>query len=566
MTHFQGALARAASDFSPGSSLNQGSPSNQGGPSNAEPLPPKLPGAFPQGTVQMPSPPASTERRAFDPSFFKSVFNLKEVVCPITLRKTAFWSGYAALSGGLITLEYYTGASRYVVDVIRYTSTALLTIIYGTEPVLSAINLLLAEYPDAAKEIDEESRIIPSPGAEEIALVIPCHNSADVVTKTLTAALKHLKPEQIFVMDNGHSETPSDNTKEVVASIDPRINYLYVPIGNKVIAQYAGTIAAKEFRYILTTDDDVTIPENFDFGTQMINDRIKAVCYPVRAISGDGKPSIWVEWQDIEYQNADLAKLAETDFGGVLYPHGAGSLWDKETLKEVLRRHDTIFYADDIKMGIILQELRKAMVICASSCLKTEAPTTFCGNSDPNLYEQRVRSWDMGRHVYFFKFAKAVFLPGTPRSALGHTYTKGVQILTVISNVADYARIPILAVLIAEPGYWAKVGAFTAASTVPAILWNYVKVANRPDLQSTFRAVSTVSAYKFINSAVSIAGFFRALCIYLPNFQHKPTITELEEQNDPRCVWLEWDQAIDTTPTGLGNNRAPEQPLRRVEE
>ena len=505
-------------------------------------------------------PPAGSEfnapefppRRPFDTEFCLSLLNPTEIFCPVNARKIAHWCGYGLIAAGIWGLDRYTQTFPAIGDAIRYNSTAVLTIMYGTEPVMCALNLLIAQYPEAVEPIDEESRIIPTPGAEDIALVIPCHRSAAVIGGTLRAALHHLKPEQIFVIDNANTKTPPDNTREVVAAIDRKINYVWVPRGNKVVAQYAGSQAAKDFKYILTTDDDVTIPTNFDFGTDLMSEQVKAVCYPVRAIPGDGKSSLLVEWQDLEYAISDLSKAAEDAFGGVLYPHGAGSLWDRETFLEVLRRHDTIFYADDVKMGLILQDLRKSMKICATSFLSTEAPTTLFGNNPPNLYQQRVRSWDMGRHVYFLKFLRTLGKHGPHRTFTGHAYIKTSEVLTVLSSVIDYLRVPVIVVLVAEPTFWVKTAAFTVIGVVPNILWNYVKVAERPDLQSTLRAVSTVWIYKTMESAISVASILRTFVVYLPNAKHKPTIRELERDNDPCCVWLKPDSSSE----GAGDNAA----------
>lgn len=46
----------------------------------------------------------------------------------------------------------------------------------------------------------EAGRRSKNPG---IAIVIPCHNSAKEIERTVRAALEHVLPEQIFVMDNG---------------------------------------------------------------------------------------------------------------------------------------------------------------------------------------------------------------------------------------------------------------------------------------------------------------------------------------------------------------------------
>lgn len=51
---------------------------------------------------------------------------------------------------------------------------------------------------------------------KELAIIIPCHHSANTIESTIASCLKHVKPNQIFIMDNAKSKTPPDNTAEVI--------------------------------------------------------------------------------------------------------------------------------------------------------------------------------------------------------------------------------------------------------------------------------------------------------------------------------------------------------------
>jgi hypothetical protein len=53
------------------------------------------------------------------------------------------------------------------------------------------------------------------PGVEQTALLIPCYKSAGIIKATLEAALKVFPAKNIFVIANGNSELPLDNTEEV---------------------------------------------------------------------------------------------------------------------------------------------------------------------------------------------------------------------------------------------------------------------------------------------------------------------------------------------------------------
>ena len=52
-----------------------------------------------------------------------------------------------------------------------------------------------------------------SSNVKSTALLIPCYKSAEIIGPTLKAALEIFPPENIFVIANGNSETPLDNTR-----------------------------------------------------------------------------------------------------------------------------------------------------------------------------------------------------------------------------------------------------------------------------------------------------------------------------------------------------------------
>ena len=117
---------------------------------------------------------------------------------------------------------------------------------------------------------------------------------------------------------------------------------------------FAGSVAAKDFKYLCLIDDDVTIPEEMNFGVHLMSESVKAICYPIRAVHPDtGTDKSWfIQWQGIEYKMADYAKMIQNQWSTVLYPHGACALWDRAVLIECFREHDTVFFADDVKMGL----------------------------------------------------------------------------------------------------------------------------------------------------------------------------------------------------------------------
>lgn len=479
-----------------------------------------------------------------NPNFFKSVISVGDIFCPLTLKKPLWWAVTSGLAAGAVAIEVTTGAFS---SAATYENLGLMVILYAVDPVVQSVNILTAKYPESLRNETEvnvnarEDQGVDDDGFvaidlhddnDEVAVVIPAHRSRDSIGATIRSCLKHVKPEQIFIIDNGNSEQPLDDTYQVVKSISERVNYVWGHIGNKTFAQYIGTLIASDYKYIYTSDDDMRMPENFSFGTDLIDETCKAVCYPIVAVHPEPNQSnILVRWQSLEYKLAGCAKLSQSRFGGVLYPHGAASMWDRDVFLEALAQHDAIFYAEDVKLGMALTRLGHQMKMAAGACLETEVPTTLFGSS-PNLYEQRVRSWEMGRQFYFFKFAAQLFAVRPPTNSLiDAVFFKAAEAYTVYSNAVDWVRFPLFLLMLRNPSYWIRFAISIFAAEVPVLLWNYAKLplSKRSDLQSGFLDIITFPFFKLLESALSVGGIGRLLSIYGPNYSHKPNIVEYEK-------------------------------------
>ncbi len=373
---------------------------------------------------------------------------------------------------------------------------------------------------------------------KDVAVVIPTHLAADKIEATIRSLLVHVKPHQIFIIDNGNSNEPQDNTREVVASVSPDINYVWGHRGNKTYAQLIGAFLAKDFKYIYTSDDDMRVPRYFSFGAERINDTVKAVCYPILGVHPEpGETNWWIRAQSLEYTLADCSKLAQDRFGDVLYPHGAASLWEKETFMRVLHKHTAIFYAEDVQFGMILQQIGYAMTMEAGACLDTEAPTSLFG-PNPNFVQQRGRSWEMGRQSNYFKFLYQLFCVAPPtKSPINFVMHKLAEAYAVYTNTVDWMRFPLFLIMLRNPDYWIRLAIVVGAGYVPILGWNYIKLPlnNRQDLQANFLDILTFPIFKLVESAMSIYGIGRLLAVYGPNYTHKPTVQEFEDsfRQDP---------------------------------
>ncbi|TAL64855.1 MAG: glycosyltransferase, partial [Legionella sp.] len=300
-----------------------------------------------------------------EPHFLSSVLNPNEVLFPVTWRKTLWWLGTTTVLGGCIATEVLTSAFSTAAN---YNNFILMCMLYGVDPVIQTIAILSAKYPvqNKPREIKLTDEAVFRSN-QDVAVVIPTHLAADKIEATLRSCLRHVNPEQIFIVDNGNSDFPMDDTPNIVRKMNPKINYIWGKFGNKTFAQYIGTLLAN-YKYIFTMDDDMRLPENFSFGTKLFNEKVKAVSYPIVAVHSQPlKSNLLVRWQSLEYKLSDCAKLSQARFGGVLYPHGAASMWERDTFLKILKRHDAIFFAEDVKLGMILKELGFSMGIAAGT-------------------------------------------------------------------------------------------------------------------------------------------------------------------------------------------------------
>ncbi|KAK7431012.1 hypothetical protein QQZ08_002542 [Neonectria magnoliae] len=179
----------------------------------------------------------------------------------------------------------------------RFNVTAGFTIKLGIALVYAYAPLfvLFERDPPPAPEVPD---IDPAtnPAIRKTALLIPCYKSASIVGATLDAAIKVFPPSHIFVISNGNSPTPLDNTKEVCKPYG--VTHLRSPIGSKIVAQF------------------------------------------VRAVGPNASRGNYCQQaQDFEYKISCLRCAFGGVIGSATFPHGAISLWDREFLIEIFHDH-----------------------------------------------------------------------------------------------------------------------------------------------------------------------------------------------------------------------------------
>lgn len=533
-----------------------------------------------------------------DPKTILEMVDFRDLVYPYNPWKYFVLALVGMAVAGIVVSEHYTHWIDKSMTITRRNMLPVLIIVIGLEPIMITIILFLARIPDLPKDhipekylsagdkeemqssesavehvgggsqmdisektkVDIESQVQISElksNEYRTALVIPCHNSDERAVKiVLESAYKHFRPQDIFIVDNGRTKYPPDNFRAFIRSQHADIVYIWSPIGSKNAAQLIGALAARSYEFIMTVDDDVSIPTNFRAPVDKINHLTKGVAFPLRAIDARGQcPLFMVGWQDCEYKMSGLSKLAESNVCGVLYPHGAGWFCERDTLIDLISNYHSLdFIAEDVNTGLSMQKMKKRIAFDPQVVLETEVPTTIFG-SGLNWWSQRKNSWEMGRHGRLLGFAGRLFLSlNGQTTAHGIVAQKVIHMYAICSIVVDWLRIPVFITMGSNLIFWRQALLLMLSSMIPLLLFKLISARRRPDLQPGFWACVTYPVYKQMYATVSVIGAVRSVTWYIGGHKKPKTVKQMLKEKDERAFWL--DQRFENNPGFLADEGA----------
>lgn len=208
--------------------------------------------------------------------------------------------------------------------------------------------LLILFEPDPPFPDESIPLVERTSAARETALLIPCYKSAKLIGATLTAALKIFPAENVFVIANGNSPTPLDNTEEVCRPFE--VNHVWSPVGSKIVAQFVGCYAAKDFKYVLMIDDDCALPANFPIVTDRMKGKVMCMGYTIKSVGPESsKGTLCQQAQDLEYKLSGIQRAFAGKLGSCTFAHGAIGLWDRDFLIKVFYKHPGFSVSEDCK-------------------------------------------------------------------------------------------------------------------------------------------------------------------------------------------------------------------------
>ena len=416
-----------------------------------------------------------------------------------------------------------------------------------------------------------EKKNMPVYDANKHAFVISCHNSSDVVENTLRSLLSKVRPNTIFVGDNGSTPEEQEATNNICYRLsyeycknndlpfieENMINYGHSPMGNKTIAQYASVCNLPDYvEFVTCIDDDTRLHETWEVQKVIHyfkDENVAVLAYPLKA----EKPKFDVElFQAIEYIIAGFTKIWHSKIWSTIFNSGAFGTYRVEILKEAFQNHNTDFNGDDLQICLNIHQLKgnayltipdkkhtkDYRVLAATDMivstivpkcffhLKSISPTLFknaenCTCDNPDLFKQRSKGWFVSKHRFIPKYLKMIFNCKGSRGI----WVRLVALYELLIILNEYFILVYVALLLRSYGWW-MMEAFIigiAVNVFSMLLFNQV-VLKRNKLGIPMEAITIQPlVYKiFMITIYRYCGLFYNMFCYLPKHRSGKLIKE----------------------------------------
>ncbi|KAG9681107.1 glycosyltransferase family 2 protein, partial [Aureobasidium melanogenum] len=274
------------------------------------------------------------------------------------------------------------------------------SIIIGVSVAYAYSPLLVLFEPDPPMP-EEPIDATKTPNVSDTALMIPCYKAANLIGPTLEAATKIFPPSHIFVVANGNSPTPLDNTEEICRPFG--VNHIWSPVGSKIVAQFVGCYAAKDFKNVLLIDDDCALPPNFPIVSDRLKGKVMCMGYTIKSVGPkSSKGTLCQQAQDLEYKISGIQRALAGKIGSATFPHGAISLWDREFLIKTFSKHPGFSVSEDWFFGHVARQLGCRTQMATSVFIETETPDAVFfssggergGFGEMTVFKQRFYRWN----------------------------------------------------------------------------------------------------------------------------------------------------------------------------
>ena len=305
----------------------------------------------------------------------------------------------------LVGMPLWKGAVYWLYWVVKnkFVVTGTWSVTLGVATIYAFAPLLVQfeKYPAMPEGYPDNIDPNKTPGVLDTALLIPCYKSENIIGPTLVAALKVFPASHIYVLANGNSPTPLDNTEAVCDKYG--VNHVWSPVGSKIIAQFVGCYAARRFKNVLLIDDDCALPPNFPIVSDRMKGKIQCIGYTIKSVGPESSKGTYCQQaQDLEYKLSGIQRDFAGKIGSATFPHGAISIWNTEFLISTFHQHPGYTVSEDWFFGHAARQLGCRITMCTSVFIETETPNALFfssggargGFGEMTVFKQRFMRWN----------------------------------------------------------------------------------------------------------------------------------------------------------------------------
>lgn len=227
--------------------------------------------------------------------------------------------------------------------------------------------------------------------AQDVTAIFSCKNESKFITNAICTAIASPKfCKHIIVID----DFSTDSTYNVACNaftFKDNVKIIKRTSGKpgKFYAQQEG-LKYVTTNYIMFIDGDCSIPFDFFIPHSIKNN--SAISLKVKPIL-TSKLNFIERFQIYEYEKAYIAKTAHSIKGVNCCISGAAGIFHTDTLKSILKKHNGIFYGDDLHTTLLLQS-HGYKIDHANINIETDVPNTLF-----KFIRQRALSWNIGGHL-----------------------------------------------------------------------------------------------------------------------------------------------------------------------
>jgi hypothetical protein len=372
------------------------------------------------------------------------------------------------------------------------------------------------------------------------AIVVACHNSHDVIEKTIQRIINHYPANNIYIADNNKHPIPKNpKTGEICNKYN--VNYNYIPQPGKTNALYKVINSIyKYYDYIIALDDDTLMPINYYLSEKEFDDeKVGGIGF---GITIKNKTNMITKLVDYEYKiwcyNSYVRNLSSSKM--II---GIAGIWRASLFKKILEINPagkTLPFGEDGWNGVIARLNSYKIKQNFEIMVETYAPdklffdiedffcegNKMCGYGASNIWKQRALRWYRSGNLRIIcEIYTIIFFDASDPNyniiirLLQNIHYRICQIWSLL--LMYWALMIPIATYMYSQNYTTLIIIFIKVysyicSVLAHLYLNYIVFKNRKDIKTSLSVILLYPLFTYYIVLMRCAGFWGTLIYYLP--------------------------------------------------